>query len=138
MERDGDAALMKLGLVAIQQQTFEGCRNKRELKWDFYLQNVGTRGVLIEMDGNQHFKPWNGHADKFEDLVKIRALDKIKNQFAKKHYDFLRISWSSRARIEEEVIKFINDVQASPAGNRPIFRLIGKEYQTDEYKRLVL
>ena len=59
------------------QKTFEGCKYKGLLKFDFYLPNINT---CIEFDGEQHFR--NFKFEKTDEKLKIRQLrDKIKTDY---------------------------------------------------------
>lgn len=46
--------LIKNNIRYIRQKTFDGCKFKNKLKFDFYLENYNK---CIEFDGPQHFKP---------------------------------------------------------------------------------
>jgi very-short-patch-repair endonuclease len=62
-----------------EQKIFEGCKYKRNLKFDFYLPNINT---CIEFDGDQHFEKYR--FEKNDDRLKIRVLrDSIKTEFCK-------------------------------------------------------
>ena len=60
-----------------KQKTFDSCKFKNKLRFDFYLPSYNT---CIEFDGLQHFKPvsWFGGKKIFE-LQKIK--DEIKNKY---------------------------------------------------------
>lgn len=40
--------------MSIPQYTFDGCRNKKQLPFDFFLPDLNT---VIEYQGKQHFEP---------------------------------------------------------------------------------
>jgi hypothetical protein len=63
----------------ISQKTFDGCRYKRPLKFDFYLPEYN---MAIEYDGEQHFRPVEvfGGQSEFE-FNQLK--DKIKNEFCR-------------------------------------------------------
>jgi len=67
------------------QKTFEECKYKNKLKFDFYLPELNT---IIEFDGQQHFKPNNffGGIDEFK---KLNIKDSIKNNFCIKNGIYL-------------------------------------------------
>jgi hypothetical protein len=72
--------LERLGIVLEREKTFEGCKDKSYLYFDFYFW-IGQRPFLVEVDGAQHSKPvkhWGGE----ENLLGIQRRDKIKNDFA--------------------------------------------------------
>jgi len=61
----------------INQKKFEGCKYKRDLKFDFYLIE---KNICIEFDGDQHFEKYR--FEKNDDRLKIRQLrDKIKSEY---------------------------------------------------------
>ncbi len=102
------AALEDLGIMHITQWTHETCRDKRLLRFDFYLPEYGA---LIEFDGAQHFKPvrWPGGM-KPEDAKRVflgtQRRDRIKNDWAKANgYALLRVSDINA--IETEVLAFV-------------------------------
>ena len=76
------------------EQTFPDCKDKKELPFDFYINNQ----YLIEYDGEQHFKK-----DSVFDYEYIHKHDLIKNEWCKKnkipliripytHYDKLQLN----------------------------------------------
>ena len=76
-------------------KTFKNCRNIKVLPFDFYLPK---HNILIEYDGEQHFKPKNFGGILYKDanerynIQKIR--DDIKNDFVKKeNIKLIRISY---------------------------------------------
>ena len=90
-----------------EQQTFEGCKHKRRLKFDFY---VPQHNLCIEYDGKQHFKiivgGWGGGKEAYE-LRKLR--DKIKNDYCKENkINLLRISYL--CNIEERLEEYFNNI----------------------------
>ena len=63
----------------ITQYTFDNCKNKRKLPFDFYLPDYN---MCIEFDGKQHYetiKYWGGE----ETLIKTKNNDKIKTNYCK-------------------------------------------------------
>ena len=80
-ESVGESTISKLlkqkNIYFIKQKTFEDCRNKNKLPFDFYIPNLN---MCIEFDGKQHFIPieyWGGE----ETFSKIKNNDKIKNNY---------------------------------------------------------
>ena len=87
-----------------KQKTFNGCKNHRNLRYDFYLPN---QNILIEYDGRQHFKPIEcfGGEISFE---KQQINDKVKTEYAiKNNYKLLRIPYSEYKNISEILINNI-------------------------------
>jgi len=76
-----------------QQKTFEGLKDNRKLRFDFYLPEYNT---CIEYDGRQHFEPidiWGGK----EELFKIKERDLIKNKYCKENsIKLLRIHYKDK------------------------------------------
>lgn len=74
----------------IQEYKFNDCRYKRNLPFDFYIQEYN---LCIEFDGRQHFEADNyfGGEKEFKD-IKIR--DEIKDNYCKENgVNLLRISY---------------------------------------------
>ncbi len=89
------------------QKSFENCKYKRKLKFDFYLLDYNC---CIEYDGGQHFKKFN--FEKNNDNLKIRQLrDKIKNDFCKtNNINLIRIKYNEsiiklQTYIENNILK---------------------------------
>jgi len=89
----------------IKQKTFEGCKFKNKLKFDFYLPDFNK---CIEFDGPQHFKPIRFFGGKKSfDLQKKK--DTIKNNFCKdNNINLIRISYENTTdQIINIIQKFI-------------------------------
>ena len=86
-----------------QQKTFEKCRYKKLLRFDFYLEE---ENILVEYDGIQHYQPvsFGGNAEvNFSETV-IR--DKIKNEFClNNNIKLVRFSYKDFNNLEELVLK---------------------------------
>jgi len=83
-----------------RQRSFDGCRNKLKLKFDFYLPDIN---ILIEYDGIQHYKPIDffGGTNRFNYEINLQ---KIKNEFCLKNkIKLIRISY------KEDLIKVLSD-----------------------------
>jgi very-short-patch-repair endonuclease len=84
----GEREIMKhldnLGVSYEIEKKFEDCKSIRQLRFDFYIEK---HNLLIEFDGEQHFKPvrFGGLSieDAERDFLKVKKYDKIKNKFAK-------------------------------------------------------
>lgn len=78
------------GIVFEEQKAFKKCRDKGQLRYDFYIEKYN---LLIEYDGSQHFFPvdcWGG----MEALEGTQRRDKIKNEFAERNgHKLLRIRY---------------------------------------------
>ncbi len=81
------------------QKMFIGCRDKRSLKFDFYLPD---RNLCIEYDGKHHFEVTEYGEDKLKDTIKK---DTIKNEFCKSNNITLyRISYKDDLIKQLEII----------------------------------
>ncbi len=86
-----------------REYSFADCRYEHALLFDFYLPD---RNLLIEYDGEQHFRPVkfggsnDDKADKRFELNQIR--DQIKNDYcASRHIPLIRIPYTDFDRIDE-------------------------------------
>lgn len=92
------------------EKTFEGCRHKSLLRFDFcvYLNSIQ---YIIEFDGIQHFKPkkqWGGS----EALTMTKKLDKIKDDYCKTfNLPLLRIRYTQVNKIDILLNNFLKDIQ---------------------------
>ena len=88
--------LIKKGIIFETQKTFEGCKFKNKLRFDFYLPE---HNMCIEYDGEQHFNPikYYGGQEKF-DLIKKK--DEIKTKFCKDNgIQLIRIKFSDKINL---------------------------------------
>ncbi|MGM9530581.1 zinc-ribbon domain-containing protein, partial [Intestinibacter sp.] len=97
----------KNSIIYIYQKTFDGCKNIKNLPFDFYLPDYN---LCIEYDGEQHFRPvdFSGKGEEWalNQFEKIRLHDEIKNQYCKKNnIHLLRIPYYKN--IEEELEHFL-------------------------------
>jgi very-short-patch-repair endonuclease len=87
------------------QKTFQDCKHKGKLKFDFYIPSLNT---CIEYDGQQHFfiiKQWGGELE----LLDRQRNDKIKNEYCKNNnIRLLRISY--KENIEEKLNELFNSL----------------------------
>jgi very-short-patch-repair endonuclease len=86
--------LKLLNIEFIEQTSFDGCKNKLPLRFDFYLPK---HNIIIEYDGIDHFKPVT--RSKNDNLSEkrfkmIQVNDKIKNNYClTKNIKLCRISY---------------------------------------------
>ena len=81
------------------QKTFEDCKDKRCLKFDFF---IPKQNLIIEYDGIQHFSPTSFGNDADYNLKYNVKHDKIKEEYCKKNnLKLLRISYEDFDNIEE-------------------------------------
>ena len=89
--------LEQLGINFETQKIFKKCKNKKCLPFDFYLPDLN---ILIEYDGQQHFRPIKYFGGE-EAFLKTRQNDKIKTSFAKSNnINLIRISYKEFDNIE--------------------------------------
>ena len=106
-EKQIAAILTEHSIEFVQQKTFDACKDKSCLPFDFYLPK---HNVCIEYDGHQHFKPVD-FAGKGEEWAKKQFLlvqkhDEIKNQYCKdNNINLLRIPYFKN--IEYELNNFL-------------------------------
>ena len=81
LEREVFELLKKNCILFVQQKTFDELKDKRKLKFDFYLPEYN---VAIECQGIEHYKPieFFGGVEAYNDRVKK---DKMKIDFCKEH-----------------------------------------------------
>ena len=81
-ERKAKKQLDSLNINYIEQYTFEKCKNKDVLPFDFAIFVNDELDHLLEIDGRQHFEPvlQFGGKEKFKD---IKKKDKIKENFCR-------------------------------------------------------
>jgi len=86
------------------QKTFNDCKDKRILPFDFYLNDYNT---CIEYDGRHHYEPinyWGGE----EKLKYTKKHDKIKNDYCQKNnINLLRIKFNNK---NDEIINLIENL----------------------------
>lgn len=77
-ERTIKLYLTKKGISFERNKSFNGCRDKRRLRFDFYLPGLH---ILIEFDGLQHFSPVQMFG-KEAGLIDCQRHDRIKTNYA--------------------------------------------------------
>lgn len=86
------------------QKTFEGCKDKILLRFDFYI-IINDREYCIETDGNQHDIPIPQFGG-FEYLKDIQRKDNIKNKYCKNNnIKLIRIKEKDFKNMENILIK---------------------------------
>jgi len=90
--------LTKLNIVYIQEYSFDDCRYKYPLKFDFYIPKYN---ICIEYDGRHHFesvKDFGGD----DEFVKIKIRDNIKTSYCNKNgIKLIRIPYTKFDAIED-------------------------------------
>lgn len=105
-EKEITQYLLSNNIEFIPQYTFDGCKNKKKLPFDFYLP---AYNICIEYDGLQHFKPVD-HFGGEEGFKQRQYNDSIKNQFCRLNdIQLLRIKYDQD--IETELDNFFNNTK---------------------------
>lgn len=96
IESRGEKAIYKYldknNISYYRQHKFEGCRNIRQLPFDFY---IPSKRLIIEFDGKQHYEPmvFFGGVEAYE---RLKVNDNIKNEYCEDNYiDLVRIRYDS-------------------------------------------
>lgn len=99
----------------IKEAKFDNCKNKRCLPFDFYLPD---HCLLIEYDGEQHFKPVATFGGK-KTFTENKKRSKIKNKFSTREgINLLRIPYFKFDNIEPMIDKMIETLKnVSPLPN---------------------
>lgn len=99
--------LIRNNVSFIQEYRFEDCRNKLPLPFDFaIIDDYGNVSILIESDGEGHYKPINfgGTSDEvaISKYKKLKINENIKNKYCEENgINLLRIPYWDFERIEE-------------------------------------
>ena len=90
-----------------EQYSFNDCKNKLPLKFDFMLEDDSGRIVLIEYDGEFHYNNIYGN------LHQQQKRDKIKDDYCDNHdnIDLYRISYKEFNNIETILNEIINSYE---------------------------
>lgn len=84
-------------ITFIKEKKFPTCKNILPLRFDFY---IPVHNLLIEFDGEQHFKKRNHWKSGINKFITTQKRDKIKNDWAQNNgYDLLRISYKEVNKI---------------------------------------
>ena len=113
-ERAVSEVLSELNIQYIKQHTFDGCKFKNPLHFDFYLPN---HNCCIEYDGIHHFTPINfsgtlTSSEIHESLVYTKIRDNIKNDYCKANgIKLIRIPFTQFKNIRSIIL---GEVKSSP------------------------
>lgn len=93
--------LLNNNILFENQKTFDGCKFKNKLRFDFYLPKYN---ICIEYDGEQHFNEISYYGGKNK-LYKTKIYDKIKTEYCKNNnIKLLRIKYNENI---EDKLSFI-------------------------------
>lgn len=96
--------LVNNNIIFEEQYWFKDCRNINPLPFDFAIFEEGNIKLLIEYDGEQHYKPYRTENGE-EKLRKIQKNDNIKNEYCNNNdIDLLRIPYWD-FNIIEDILK---------------------------------
>ena len=97
--------LKERNIIYESQKTFNGCKYKQQLKFDFYLPEYNT---CIEYDGEQHFNRYRFELNDDKLGIRIKR-DKIKNDYCfNNNIELLRIKYSDN--IELSINEFLKNI----------------------------
>ena len=66
------------GIEVIQQHTYDDCKDKKVLKFDFYIPKWN---IIVEYDGEHHFEPVYGRGGGLKGFIETVRRDNIKNKY---------------------------------------------------------
>ena len=90
----------------ISEYTFEDCKYKRVLPFDFYIPKLN---ICIEYDGKQHFERINFFDNTLEKFNERLHKDQIKTEYCKENnIKLIRISYQDYENINSILIKELN------------------------------
>lgn len=104
-ENEISKVLKSLGVKFQREKTFEGCRNKLLLRFDFWLPK---QNLIIEYHGRQHYKPVSlfGGKPAFERRLQR---DKIKREYVhSRGFNYLEIPYTQKGEIKQILNKWIS------------------------------
>ena len=102
--------LKQYDLFYEKEKSYDDLKYQGKLRYDFYIPDLN---LLIEYDGEQHFRPvnFNGSDNKSlqNDFIKSRARDQQKDLYAmKNHINLMRVPfWLRESEFEENLLYFI-------------------------------
>lgn len=97
--------LKELDVAYIEQYTFKDCKNIKVLPFDFYLPK---HNIIIEVDGEQHFRPFR-FAKSENEFAETIYNDAIKNSYCEDNNIILiRIPYYKIKNSKDIIIKEIN------------------------------
>lgn len=107
------------GIHYIQEYKFKDCKDKRCLRFDFYIPHDN---MCIEFDGKQHYclSDFNKAKDEIEKqkyLNEIQRHDQIKTDYCKEHnIKLLRIPYTEYKNINQILEDALSECQINKAG----------------------
>lgn len=96
----------------LTQKKFEDCTDSRLLTFDFFIPKYN---ILIEFDGEQHFRPYRSRSNNVEKFKTTVRHDEIKTNFCKSNnYHLLRIPYTEIYNTKELINKLIKLLNENP------------------------
>lgn len=102
--------LLNHNIKFIQQKSFDGCKYKQKLNFDFY---IPSKNICIEYDGEFHFQPIRKSKSMTEEqaiknLEESKIRDNIKNEFCKNNgINLIRIKYDED--LEKRICEIFDD-----------------------------
>lgn len=132
--------LNKLGILYMQQYTFDECKDKHVLPFDFAIFDKDSHKLmfLVELQGEQHYYPFtfNNEPQKQKEInfAERKRVDKIKSDFCNQNkIPILYIKYTHFDRLEEIFDKFYQEMQTSHCLDRYEFH--EKEMKIHKHQR---
>jgi hypothetical protein len=101
--------LSKFNVAFLRQYRNEDCRSQRKLPFDFAVFKDNIIVLMIEYDGELHFKPFRKVKDSIEKFEKTKKHDQIKNSYCKENdIPLLRIPYWEFDNIEAILTQELN------------------------------
>ena len=104
--------LDKYGYVYMTQYTYPDCVDKRPLPFDYYLPDYN---ILIEVDGEQHYKPINfggiSNEEAQKNLEIVQHHDQIKTQYCTNNrIPLIRIPYWERDNLQNFLLEKLSNI----------------------------
>lgn len=106
-ERVVTAYLERHKLPYEYQKRFSTCRRFQLLSFDFYLPKFN---VIIEFDGEQHFRPYYKGKNRITRIKDSQVRDQIKDEWALKNKKIL-LRIDTIDKIDQDLTKFLRDIK---------------------------
>lgn len=119
-EKEIKCFLQKQGIIYYTEYSFNNCREKKPLRFDFYLPEIGPNGACIEFDGVQHYIESRLYSKSIT-LETRQRRDRIKNEYCKNNnIPLLRIPYWDQDNIESILSEWLNIYDAEDANSSDV------------------
>lgn len=105
--------LKKHKIDFIEQKTFNDCRDKNLLPFDFFIQ-IGNKKGIIEFHGEQHYRPINYssiNSKNYANYESVKKHDNIKSKYCLKNDIQLLVIPFNENYVEEKVLSLIKGIK---------------------------